>query len=137
MTQNSRSRLIYGVGIIAVIGLGLASRHYSSVFPLFIGDILWALMVFLGFGFIFPSVSTLRIAAATATFSASIEISQLYHAPWIDAIRHTRLGGLILGFEFLWSDLLCYGVGILMGIILENAARHHFQRRNTNQPATK
>ena len=47
-------------------------------------------------------------------FSYLIEISQLYHAPWIDAIRSTALGGLVLGFGFLWSDILCYTVGVLL-----------------------
>ena len=51
--------------------------------------------------------------------SYSIEISQLYHAPWIDAIRNTILGGLILGFGFLWSDLVCYTIGIIIGIIID------------------
>ena len=48
-----------------------------------------------------------------------IEISQLYHAPWIDSIRATTLGGLILGFGFLWSDLICYTVGIVIGAIID------------------
>ena len=52
-------------------------------------------------------------------FSYLIEISQLYHALWIDAIRATTLGGLVLGFVFLWSDILCYTVGVLLGIIVD------------------
>jgi hypothetical protein len=43
----------------------------------------------------------------------------LYHAGWIDAIRATRLGGLILGYGFLWSDLVCYAAGVGLGAILE------------------
>ena len=48
-----------------------------------------------------------------------IEILQLYKADWIQAIRHTRLGGLILGFDFVWSDIVCYTVGVLIGAFLE------------------
>ena len=48
-----------------------------------------------------------------------IELSQLYHSPWIDAVRQTRLGGLVLGFGFLWSDLVTYTVGGLVGLVLE------------------
>ena len=55
-------------------------------------------------------------------FSVAIEISQLYHAPWIDSIRRTTLGGLILGFGFLWSDLACYAVGVGLGVIIEVGA---------------
>lgn len=61
-----------------------------------------------------------KVACVLAlVFSYLIEISQLYHAPWIDAIRATALGGLVLGFCFLWSDILCYTVGVLLGIIVD------------------
>jgi hypothetical protein len=45
------------------------------------------------------------------TFSVLIELSQLYDVPWIDSIRHTPLGGLVLGFGFFWSDFTCYALG--------------------------
>ncbi|MCA9130161.1 MAG: DUF2809 domain-containing protein, partial [Planctomycetales bacterium] len=48
-----------------------------------------------------------------------VEFSQLYHASWIDSIRRTTLGGLVLGFGFLWSDLVCYGIGITLGVVAE------------------
>ena len=41
----------------------------------------------------------------------------LYHAPWIDNLRQTTLGGLVLGFGFLWSDIFCYTIGIIIGVI--------------------
>ncbi len=47
---------------------------------------------------------------------------QLYHAPWIDSIRQTTLGGLILGFGFLCSDLACYALGVLLGVLIERIA---------------
>jgi Protein of unknown function (DUF2809) len=40
-------------------------------------------------------------------------------APWIDSIRQTILGGLILGFGFLWSDFACYAVGVALGVMIE------------------
>ncbi|GAB3705652.1 hypothetical protein GCM10027592_38340 [Spirosoma flavus] len=69
-------------------------------------------MIFFGFATIFRRWSTRTVAIATLGFSFGIEISQLYHAAWIDSLRATRLGGLILGFGFLWSDLICYSVGV-------------------------
>ena len=42
------------------------------------------------------------------------EFSQLYRAPWIDAVRATRLGALVLGQGFLWSDLWCYAAGVTL-----------------------
>ena len=83
------------------------------------GDSLWALMVFLMAGFLLNGKSPRWIALVALVFSYCIEISQLYHAPWIDAVRANRLGGLVLGFGFLWSDLVCYAVGIGFGVVME------------------
>jgi hypothetical protein len=53
-----RSRTIYLVAAIIVILLGLFSRSYSGVLPVFVasyaGDTLWALTAFLGVGILFP-----------------------------------------------------------------------------------
>lgn len=102
--------------------LGILSRKMGNlpeIISLYSGDILWALMVFLIISFIFNKKSTIFTISWAIIFSYSIEISQLYHAPWIDAIRNTTLGSLILGFGFLWSDLVCYTIGILIGIVID------------------
>jgi hypothetical protein len=103
--------------------LGISSRRYARCLPGFIaayaGDTLWALAVFLGFGLMLRKASTRMIALLAMTFSVLIELSQLYHAPWIDSIRQTLIAGLILGFGFVWSDLLCYAVGVGLGVLLE------------------
>jgi hypothetical protein len=72
-------------------------------------------MIFLGTGFVFVRRPAGWIAIISLLFCWSIEMSQLYHAPWIDDLRHTRFGGLVLGYEFLWSDMVCYSVGVLIG----------------------
>ncbi len=56
-------------------------------------------------------------------FAVAIDLSQLYHAPWIDSIRQTTIGGLILGFGFLWSDLACYALGVGLGVAIETLWR--------------
>ena len=119
----NRNRFLYLILLVLTIVSGLASRHFSTILPhwvqLYLGDGLWALMVFLMFGFLFQTRSTRFVAITALAFSYSIEISQLYHASWIDALRANPLGGLILGFGFLWSDLVCYTVGVGFGYVLE------------------
>ena len=109
--------------IITVVVLGLASRKYPEPLPSIIseysGDILWALMIFFLTGFIFPTYSNYRIASIALLFSFAVELSQLYQAEWINSIRQTRAGGLILGYGFLWSDMICYAAGISIGIMIE------------------
>ena len=119
----NRNRIYYVLITVLTIILGLASRRFADQFPLwvkaYLGDVLWALMVFWMFGFVFKRKRSCTIAAYAMLFSFGIEISQLYHAVWIDGIRNTKIGGLVLGFGFLWSDLMCYTIGITLGFLLE------------------
>ncbi len=119
MTDMRRNRPLYALLALAVIGLGLASRHYAHVLPLFLrknaGDALWALMVFVLCGLLFGRRPTWWTAGVALAFSVLIEFSQIYHAPWIDAIRAYPLGHLVLGSGFAWGDMVCYAVGIAFG----------------------
>ena len=102
--------------------MGLASRRFFGEIwfvKAYAGDVLWALMVFFGLASIVNQWSIKAIALATLLFSFSIEFSQLYHVPWIDNLRATRLGALVLGFSFVWSDLLCYSIGVILGFLIE------------------
>jgi hypothetical protein len=122
--------------IVVVTLLGLGSRHFANRLPwlvaAFAGDTLWATVAFLGIGLVIPRVSTWRVAALALAFSIAIELSQLYHAPWIDSIRRTTVGGLILGNGFVLSDLACYAVGVGLGILIE-----WFGLRDRQEPETR
>lgn len=110
-----RSRIIYGCLVVITIIIGLLSRHFSFI-PLFIGDILWALMVYFIVRFLFVRKPVKFIVTGSLLFCYLIEFSQLYKAPWINELRHTLFGRLVLGEGFLWSDLLCYTVGVVIGV---------------------
>ncbi|MCI0764954.1 DUF2809 domain-containing protein [Bacillus sp. TL12] len=118
-----RNRILYAVLTILVIILGLGSRKFAYALPTllndYLGDALWALMIFIGFGFLFHQMGTKKVALLSLLFCYCIEISQLYHAEWIDSIRATTLGGLVLGYGFLWSDVLAYTIGIGIGTFCE------------------
>ena len=59
-----------------------------------------------------------KLALICYVLGVADELLQLYHAPWIESIRQTRIGGLILGFGFLWSDIICYAVGIVIAYVM-------------------
>lgn len=117
-----RNRVLYFSLTVCVMGMGLLSRRLAGL-PIMIekysGDTLWALMIFLGIAFILNKKPTWIIGMCALLFSYGIEVSQLYHAVWIEQIRQSTLGGLILGYGFLWSDLVCYTVGIGLGVGLD------------------
>jgi hypothetical protein len=112
-----KHRLIYFILIIVTIIIGLLSRHYT-VIPLFIGDVLWALMIYFIMRFLFIKAGIARIIIYSLLFCYAIEFSQLYKAPWIDSLRHTLFGRLVLGDTFLWGDLLSYTGGIAIGVLI-------------------
>ncbi|MCT4617802.1 MAG: DUF2809 domain-containing protein [Marinisporobacter sp.] len=123
MTKK-RNRWIYSTLVILVIFSGLSLRAFPQYLPRwfvnYAPDTLWALMIFLLVGGMLNNKSTKAIGISSLLFCYFIEITQLYHTPWIDAIRETTIGGLILGFGFLWSDLVCYTVGISIGVLMES-----------------
>jgi hypothetical protein len=114
MTQ--RPRITYIVLLVVTIAAGLASRGWDAALPVFIsryaGDTLWASMVVWLLAIVWPRASTAWLASVALAIAVADELSQLYHAEWIDQIRATRPGALVLGQGFLWSDLVCYIVGV-------------------------
>ena len=123
----ARSRWVYATAAVATIGAGLASRAWSRHLPWWLaknlGDALYATMVFWGFGFVAPRARTSRVALAAIAFCFAIELSQLYHAPWIDGVRATTPGRLVLGQGFHAFDLVCYALGVTLAVVLEMAGR--------------
>jgi len=109
-----KARLPYMIAVVVVIAAGLLSRKLPVV-PLWVGDVLWALMVYLLVRAIFITSSLRLVAGISLLFCFAIEFSQLYQATWINNLRHTLPGRLILGQGFLWGDLLAYTVGIGLG----------------------
>lgn len=83
-----------------MIGLGLASRFgfvFQLIYP-YLGDMLYALMIYFMFGFLWRKAPPFNVAALCLLVCYAIELGQLYQADWINAIRSSRLGGLVLGF---------------------------------------
>jgi Protein of unknown function (DUF2809) len=121
----ARNRMLQGAAFLAVIGLGLLSRSHRIGLPPFwakySGDALWALMVFVLFGLLFPHRTTLFVGCVAMAYSCTTEFSQLYHAPWIDSARRQPLGHLVLGDTFAWADMAAYFVGIIVGVAIEQA----------------
>jgi hypothetical protein len=133
-------RLIYLLLAPLAIWTAFATRSGDPWIPAFIvdygGDTLWAWMVFMLIRFAAPRWAIWKAAAFTLILAYGCEISQLYHAPWIDAIRGIRIGtvpiGLIvLGNTFVWSDLVCYTVGVLAGALGEWGLRNLLSRAST------
>lgn len=85
---------------------------------LYFGDLAWGALFFGIFCMLWPGETTLRLWLLAVLTTELIEFSQLYHSPWLDAFRETRLGGLLLGHAFLWSDVACVAIGASFAALL-------------------
>ena len=115
-------KIIYLILFIFCTWLAIATRTHAAWFHPFIreygGDTIWAGMFLFFLRVFFVKIKPWKLALISFGLGVADEVLQLYHAPWIEAIRHTRIGGLMLGFGFLWSDIVCYAVGTLLALIM-------------------
>jgi hypothetical protein len=110
---------------LAIIALGLSLRRYGFGLRLpgpvvkYGGSILWAAMVFFIVALVLPALSRVQIVSVAVLIAVAVELFRLVHAPWLDAFRLTLAGALLLGRIFSPWDILAYGIGILLGALLD------------------
>lgn len=122
--ENSTGRAFWKslLALNLVTGFGLASRRWDlfpTIFGKYPGDALWALLVYVLIGMMRRKMSPSWVAAWALAACFAVETAQLYHAPWIDAVRATRMGYLALGTTFNPMDLVAYTVGVAAGWVTE------------------
>lgn len=115
--------------------LGLASRQLTWV-PLWVGDLLWSTMVFFLVSVCRPSGGRWRCGAVALAISYLVEASQLYHRPWLDSIRGTAAGHLVLGSAFSWTDMVAYTAGVAAGIAVARPLIRSGQPKNLPSTTT-
>ena len=120
---HARSRGVLLALLGVTVAAGLASRAVPEWQPALVaryaGDTLWAAMVFWLLALLRPAAGTAGLGLAALAVATLVELSQLYHAPALDALRTTRLGALVLGQGFLWSDLACYAIGVALAALVD------------------
>jgi hypothetical protein len=126
----------YAIAATVTIGCGLASRQWPAI-PAWVGDLLWATMVFFIVSAAAPGMPRAGRALLTIAVSFLVEFCQLYRAGWIDRIRDTTPGHLVLGQGFAWLDLVAYVAGVLVAVLVDLGLRTRTRRRRSgrDQPA--
>ena len=133
LQPRHRLRVLLWLPLIVV--MGLATR--SSALPLprtgivatYGGDTLYAVLIFALLAFLRPAASTARLGVAAALVCLLIELSQLLDWAPLSALRAHRLGALVLGRGFVWSDLLCYLTGAALAAGADQGLRRLVQPR--------
>ena len=115
------------VALLLVIPLGLASRKWGAELPVFIadnaGDALWTVAVYLSVAIVFPRWRSVTVGAVALVISFLVEFGQLIDVEWLNAVRKTLPGKLLLGAGFLWVDLVRYAVGAVAATVVDGVVR--------------
>ena len=119
---------------LSIIVCGLALRKFGlglglpSVFVKYGGSMLWGTMVFFLVAIAAPGQPRWRMALISVLLAVCVELFRLVHTPWLDDFRLTTWGALLLGRVYSPWNILAYGVGIMLGMILDRMARSAFTR---------
>jgi hypothetical protein len=122
-TVVGRGRILIALAVVIVVGLG--SRVIHSGFLLvdkYLGDALYAVMIYLLLTLVWSSASSLRRAVAVAVIMTVLETFQLTLIPL--GMSHSediilRIAGRLLGTTFSWLDLAAYFLGIATTLFAE------------------
>lgn len=120
-------RQYYFFLIAAVIFLGIFSRKTSLV-PLCIGDLLYAVMMYILLRILFFNKKGFFILIISLFTCYTIEFLQLYQAEWMIALRKTLFGRYVLGQGFLWTDIIAYTFGSAIAFIVEKMTLNFNQK---------
>ncbi|MFB3387410.1 DUF2809 domain-containing protein [Flavobacterium sp. LAR06] len=112
-------RFHYFIICLGIICLGILSRKISFI-PLFIGDLLYAVMIYVLTRLVFIKKKGIQIAITSLLICYAIEFLQLYQGEWMIELRKTLFGRYVLGQGFLWIDMVAYTFGTTIAFLLEN-----------------
>ena len=102
--------------LAAVIPLGYFLR-FTAWLPDFVrdasGGAMYVVAAALCFAIARPAASPAANALAAFAATSAVEFLQLWHPAWLEAIRGTLPGRLILGTTFSWGDFPPYAAGAI------------------------
>jgi hypothetical protein len=117
LMQKYRRNLL--ISIAFIVPFGLLTKFYRGVGQAWLNDtfggipyeIFWMLLVAL----IWPRLRPAAIALIVFLATCLLEFLQLWQPDWLQAIRATLPGRLVLGNSFTWSDFPYYAIGCFLG----------------------
>jgi hypothetical protein len=89
------------------------------------GSALWAAMIYWVGSTLLPSWHPLWSALMSGILGTVVEFLKLYNPPWLDAIRSTLPGTLLLGRIFNPWDIVVYWIAIVFAAGWDVKMRQH------------
>ena len=76
-------------------------------------------------------ISPLKIASGVLIATCCIEFLQLWKSPFLETVRSTLPGRLVLGNTFVWWDFISYFVGSFAGWLWLKGLRTYFYSKSS------
>jgi hypothetical protein len=115
--QQYRWALVLTLVGLVPLGYGVRFAHWPGLEWFCDGlgsvayEMFWMALVLL----IRPWLPVWQVALGVFGATGAIEFLQLWQPDWLQALRATLPGRLVLGNTFTWTDFLAYVVGCLAG----------------------
>ena len=124
-------RIALLISLITIVPIGYMIRFHGSA-PEWLNDlfgsiayeIFWILLV----AFLFPQASPLWTAIGVCLATCALEFLQLWQPPFLQAMRATLPGRLVLGNAFTWSDFPSYFIGSFLGWVWMRSCFARYRR---------
>lgn len=119
IAAHRQQRIVTLASMLCIIPLGMATKLYdgpcsawmrASLGGLFY-ELFWCLFTALWTRRIHPA----RIAAGVFAITCALEFLQLWHPPFLEAVRANTLGRAMIGDVFDWGDFPYYAIGSTAG----------------------
>jgi hypothetical protein len=108
--------------LLLVVPLGFGTKVYSGPGSIwvnyFAGGIFYEIFWILVIVFVWPVLNPGWVAFWVFLITSILEFSQLWHPPFLETIRSSFIGSVLLGNKFSWWDFPHYIFGCLLGWIL-------------------
>jgi len=125
----NKTRITYFLIFLSIIFLGILSRKTSFI-PLWIGDFLYAVMIYFLVRIFLPFKNAFAIVLLSLFICYGIEFLQLYQGEWMIELRKTLFGKYVLGQGFLWEDILAYTFGIIVAFCTEKITLNYINQKS-------
>jgi Protein of unknown function (DUF2809) len=90
------------------------------------GDTLSAVCIFWGVRWVLHRSRLVVCAGVAFLVCVLIELQQLIRWKWLVSLRNDTPMGILLGHGWLWTDIVCYAVGVgsasAVGLVVERRA---------------
>jgi Protein of unknown function (DUF2809) len=87
-------------------------------------EMFWIVLVL----FCFPKASPLKVSIGVFAITCGLEVLQLWKPPFLETLRATLPGRLVLGNTFSWTDFPAYMIGSGLGYGWSEMLRRLFKK---------